>query len=518
MSSDSSTQIAETAVEPGAQTDVNAEKTPAGAPESADTERGASDVAEAPVDDRPRWRRAVGRVPIELVILLVLGAITRFADLYDPRAIAFDENFFRGFALHYQQGTYYFDLHPPLGKELLGLWAWIAGIDAAPAGPDPAVAIRILPAFAGTLLIGVVYGLVRQLSGSRRIATLGAGLLLLDSAVLVESRFTFMDSLLLLFGLGAVYVALLARERTGKAYWWLLAASALLGGCATSVKLTGLACFGLVGVLWLVDVVRERRNPKLVIGQAVMLAVIPATIFIGSFAIHVSMLTKSGGTADGYMSQKYQSTLEGNANYRPDAKMSVIDKIVELNKATSNAQKALDGATHPNASKWFTWPIAKRSVFVWVSPEENGKTRYIYTLGNPAVWWGILLGAAIVAVGWIARPKRFKAHRWPLAFLALAWAVNFFPFALITRPMFLYHYFFALIFSLMFVVIGLGALTGWSTEGEKPFRFGSRRSATGYWAILAVALLSFLYFAPLIYGTPLTPEGLQDRMWLSTWR
>ncbi len=120
--------------------------------------------------------------------------------------------------------------------------------------------------------------------------------------------------------------------------------------------------------------------------------------------------------------------------------------------------------------------------------------------------------------GWTVARQRFRPYRWSLGLLAFAWAVNYFPFALIERPMFIYHYFFALIFSLAFVVIGLGVLTGWIEEGPKPFTFGSRVSAIGFWSVLAVAALVFLYFGPITYGTPLTPDELDSRMWLSTWR
>ena len=134
------------------------------------------------------------------------------------------------------------------------------------------------------------------------------------------------------------------------------------------------------------------------------------------------------------------------------------------------------------------------------------------------MWWGTLLGGAVVLVGWALRRERFRPYRWSLGFLAFAWVADYLPFALIERPMFLYHYFFALLFSLAFVVIGLGVLTGWIKEGPRPFTFDSRVSAVGFWSVLGVAALAFLYFAPITYGTPLTPAELESRMWLSTWR
>lgn len=489
-------------------------------PDSTGVESNPERIDESPKSGtQPRWRYLLSRVPIELVVIAVLAAITRFAFLFDPKAIVFDEIFFREAALHYQYGTYYFDLHPPLAKLLLGAWGSLAGVDGTPLGKEAAVGLRVLPAFAGTVLIVVFYAFLRLLSKSRRVATLGAVLLLLDNAILAESRFTFMDSMLLLFGLGAVTVALYARQRTGRRYWYLLAAAALLAGCALSTKLTGLSSLGLIGLLWLVDVVRERRSWKPVLGQAALLALIPVMVYVGSFAVHFALLPKSG-SGDGYMPPRFQETLQGNASYKADAHLSFADKFTDINKAIHKSELALNDATHPNSSPWTSWPIAKRSVYLWVGPGDNGRSRFIYTIPNPVVWWGTLLGVLVVGIGWIARRARFRPHRWPLAFLGVAWAANWFPFAVIERPMFLYHYFFALMFSLAFVVVGLGALLGWSKDepATKPFTFPSRRSAIPFWGIIGAALLAFLYFGALTYGLALTEDGMQDRMWLSTWR
>jgi dolichyl-phosphate-mannose--protein O-mannosyl transferase len=84
--------------------------------------------------------------------------------------------------------------------------------------------------------------------------------------------------------------------------------------------------------------------------------------------------------------------------------------------------------------------------------------------------------------------------------------------------MFLYHYFFAFLFSIAAVSIGLGLLAGWMTDGEELWQFPSRRSAALYWGILAVAVAGFLFFAPISYGLPLSDGGLSARIWLDSWR
>ena len=73
-------------------------------------------------------------------------------------------------------------------------------------------------------------------------------------------------------------------------------------------------------------------------------------------------------------------------------------------------------------------------------------------------------------------------------------------------------------FCIAAVSIGLGLLAGWMTDGEKVWRFPSRRSAAFYWGILVVGLAGFLFFAPISYGLPLNDSGLSDRVWLDSWR
>ena len=148
-------------------------------------------------------------------------------------------------ALRYLDGSYYFDLHPPLGKLLLAGWAKLAGVTATAQSTDPVVVLRVLPALAGTALVAVFYQLLRELTASRKVATFGAALLLLDNAILVESRLILVDSMLLLFGIGALTCYLASQRHTGRAHWMLLISSAILAGMAVSEHPAAVAGWGV---------------------------------------------------------------------------------------------------------------------------------------------------------------------------------------------------------------------------------------------------------------------------------
>jgi dolichyl-phosphate-mannose-protein mannosyltransferase len=465
---------------------------------------------DVPLGVRAAWRRL--NVPPELVMLTFLVAVTRLAAITHPRAIVFDEVYFREAALRYLDGSYYFDLHPPLGKLLLAGWARLVGVTATAQSTDPVVVLRVLPALAGTALVAVFYQLLRELTASRNVATFGASLLLLDNAILVESRLILVDSMLLLFGIGALTCYLASQRRTGRAHGILLISSAILAGMAVSTKWTGLSALGVIGLVWLVQTLRQRVSWRLAVPQAAVLVAVPALLYVAVFAIHFQLYFHSG-PGDGFLSQRLQSTLVGNPNYNPSARMSFLDRFVEINKSMKSYEDSLNNSHHPYSSTWLSWPVLKRPVYYWTGPKE-----YIYLQGNPVIWWGLLVGAVVVAVGWLRRPELFEQHRGPMALLGVAWVANLLPFATIVRPMFLYHYFFAFIFCIAAVSIGLGLWAGWMTDGEVLWRFPSRRSAALYWGILGVALAGFLFFAPISYGLPLSDGGLSARIWLDSWR
>jgi dolichyl-phosphate-mannose-protein mannosyltransferase len=451
-------------------------------------------------------------VPVELAVLTFLAAVTRLSAITHPHAIVFDEVYFREFALHYLDGTYFFDIHPPLGKLLLAGWAKLFGVSATVHSTDPVVVLRLLPALAGTVLVAVFYQLLRELTASRKVATFGAALLLLDNAILVESRLILTDSMLLLFGVGALTCYLASRRCTGRAHWILLTASAALAGMAVSTKWNGLTALGLIGLVWLAQTLRQRVSWRRALPQAAILLLVPALLYVSVFAIHFQLLTHSG-PGDAFMSQQFQSTLVGNASYNPSASMSFPDRFIELNKAMNGAENSLNNSHHPYSSSWVSWPVLKRPVYYWTAGKE-----YIYLQGNPVIWWGLLVGVVAVAVGWLRRPELFARRRGALALLGVGWVVNYLPFATIQRPLFLYHYFFAFMFCIAAVSIGLGVLAGWMTDGENAWQFPSGRSVGLYWGILAVAVAAFLFFAPISYGLPLSDGGLAARIWLDSWR
>lgn len=457
----------------------------------------------------------------EVIFLIAAAALTRLWGIFQPQAIVFDETYFKTYAGTYLTGSYYFDPHPPLGKLILGGFAHLMGLSGpAVAGDDPSTILRLVPALAGILIIPVFYLLLRQLKASRKVATLGAALLLLDNALIVESRFILIDSMLILFGLCAIVGYLAARKRQGAARYGLLIASAFSAGCAVSTKWTGLAAVGLICLAWFVEAPAVRQAWRRLLTEGLILLLVPASVYVGVFAVHFAHLPLSG-QGDAFMSQRFQETLVGNALYQPEAKMSFSDKFIDLNRAMHESEKSLRTATHPYGSPWWTWPVMQRSIYFWQGDiGSDGRQSHIYLLGNPVIWWGAIIACIATVMAYFRQRQVFSKYRNVFLLLGTAYLANFLPFSQIDRVMFLYHYFYALIFSLAIAVLGLGIMAGWMNDDSdrKPWQFSSKWSAALYGGIICLALVAFFIFTPVTYGLPISHNQLQSLMWLPSWR
>jgi dolichyl-phosphate-mannose-protein mannosyltransferase len=428
---------------------------------------------ELPAPSVPQARAFRQSSWLETGALTICSAILHFWHLFTPRAVVFDEAYYLRFAGDYLTHRFMFDVHPPLGRLIFTATAAVLGIAPATLNqPLPVPAMRIVPALCGTLLVPLLFLIMRQLGASRPVATLAAVAVLLDNALLVMSRLALPDIFLIVFGLG------------------------------------GLSALGVVLAAWGLDVLRRRAfarsDVRRITGDAAALVVIPAAVYLTVFAIHFAVLTKSG-PGDTFMSARFQAQLPGSRAYNPAAPRETFwEKLRETHHAIRYGNGALQNVTHPSSSPWYTWPIMKHPIGLWeATPAPPGSRAMIILLGNPIVWWGSLAmlfaGAAL-----IARRRSVLHGGYAFGYFLLLGAVllDFVPFAAIKRVMYLYHYMFALVFLIALAAYSLGLFSGWLRMDG--WRFSSRRSLALYLGVIALMLIGFAYFLPFTYGWPLS--------------
>ena len=93
-------------------------------------------------------------------------------------------------------------------------------------------------------------------------------------------------------------------------------------------------------------------------------------------------------------------------------------------------------------------------------------------------------------------------------FFVLFWAVHYFPFFLMSRQLFLHHYLPALYFAVLLLCSVFDLLTSALRPRVRLYIAA---------ALLALALWSFAYFAPLAYAGPWTRQQCEKARWLKTW-
>ncbi|MBI2626981.1 MAG: phospholipid carrier-dependent glycosyltransferase [Parcubacteria group bacterium] len=455
-------------------------------------------------------------VKLYLFILIGLSLLTRFIFFSYPAETVFDEVHFGKFISAYFTGEYYFDIHPPLGKMMIAGVAKLVnfhpGFSFENIGqkfPDATYQwLRFLPKLFGAVLPVIIFLFALELGISPLFSFLAGLFLVLDNALIAQSRFILLDSFLLVFGFTSLlfYFKSLKKE---KILYLLL--SGVFAGLAVSIKWTGLTFLGLIFVDYFLNHFQEIK--KSLLRLAVFLIFIPLILYFSIFTVHFKLLPHSG-PGDAFHTPEFQKTLFGS-KYALDNNVKSLPlpkKFIGLNKEMFRANAGL-ASTHPYASKWYQWPFMTRPIYYWNGAENNNAR--IYFFGNPFIWWAATVGIIISFLELIKQFWFFLRRQQPISgmfsgpllILLFGYCLNLLPFIGISRVMFLYHYLSALIFSILILALLL--------EQNKNSKFLS----FPIWKVLLVgAVVFFLIFSPLSYGLPLLPTNYEHLVWFPSWR
>lgn len=418
-----------------------------------------------------------------IILLISISFIVRFAYLGYPSEVVFDEVHFGKFVSAYFTHEYYFDIHPPLGKLLIAgfakLGGYTPGFDFNHIGEmfdsKNLLILRFLPALFGALLPLIIYLILRQLKVSPKFALLGGLFIVFENAILVESKFILVDSMLLFFGFFSIYLYLLyANCKNYRKQLIYLGLSATFAAFALSIKWTGILFLGVIGLAFLYKYFKK-FSLKLAAIELAFLIFIPLIAYYLIFAVHLNLLQKSG-EGDAYMSNQFP-------------KMTQWAKFIELNRQMYFYNSTLK-ATHSYGSTWYEWPFGKRPIWYWAG-SKDGTFANIYLMGNIIEWAMVIIGIifSIFLIFLKKYRKKLPIFFW---FLLIGYFVNLFPYVAISRVTFLYHYLPSLIFGIMILCIILDKILF-------P-RISLRAGGAVYSGILAAIIAGFLIIAPVSYG------------------
>lgn len=411
-----------------------------------------------------------------LVALFGTALLLRLGGIFYPQQVVFDEVHFGKFANAYvATHQRFFDVHPPHAKLLIAFGAATLGYSGTqsfekigdPFTPnDRAIALRVVPALAGSLMVVAFVGWLFQLGFPIGAAALAGWAVAWDNAFVVQSRVAVLDSILL----AGIMVSLWASFdawRQSRSLRRDLAAAAVAGaaaGIAVGSKFIGCVAPGMAGCLYAVLVWRDRRG-WLFVGRAVVMILSFLCVYLGGWCLHFGLLTEPG-SGDAFFK------LSGD--FWPD--------LATYHRNMLRLNLGLDKG-HIFSSLPLSWPAMFRPIYYWVSDSAH----FLFFVGNPVVWFGALLGQVLWLVGvcryvgrW--RPTWESDFAWP----SLLYVASFGPFWSFKRVVFLYHY--------LTPLLGSIAIAARALESSKARRFVP-------W-IYALIVVGFAFASPYTYGIP----------------
>ncbi|XP_066923151.1 protein O-mannosyl-transferase 2-like isoform X1 [Clytia hemisphaerica] len=268
-------------------------------------------------------------------MIFSVALFTRFYTITLPKHVCWDETHFGKFANHYLNGTFFLDVHPPLGKMLLALAGWMTGYNGEFSFEKPGmeygehryVGMRAFCALLGCFCVPLAYLIVWELTHNLPACILAASLILFDHGCITISQYILLDPILMFFIMMSVYSLLKFyswRDCPFSFDWWgWMFVTGYFLACTFSVKWVGLFVILFAGMttvqdLW--DILGDLSNSLVDVGKhfiarAIGLILLPIFIYLFFFAVHFQALPKSG-PGDGFFSSSFQSTLEGNKLYK----------------------------------------------------------------------------------------------------------------------------------------------------------------------------------------------------------
>lgn len=263
-------------------------------------------------------------------VFTFLAFFTRFWKIGLSPIVTWDEAHFGKFGSHYLKREFYFDVHPPAGKLLVGLSGLLAGYNGSfefksgETYPEEInyTFMRQFNAFWGAICVPLAYYTAKELRFKLPAVWLVTLMVLCENSYTTISRFILLDSMLL-FGTVATTLcwAKFHNQRRNPfspewAMWLFLTGLSI--GFVCSVKWVGLFVTALVGLYTVEDLWNKFGDTKMpvkvlaahVAARVAGLIVLPFLVYLLSFAIHFGVLTNSG-PGDAQMPSLFQANLRG---------------------------------------------------------------------------------------------------------------------------------------------------------------------------------------------------------------
>lgn len=299
-----------------------------------------------------------------------MSLFIRLYQIGKSHTVTWDEAHFGKFGSYYLKREYYFDVHPPLGKMLVGLSGYIAGyngsfgFDSGTDYPDYVnyTTMRVFNGVFNALCVPLAYFTAKRFKLSLPSVWLVTIMLLLENSYITLGKLILLDSMLVFFTILSVFFlsAFHSQQRNPFSLkWWLyLFCTGLSLGCVCSVKMVGFFVTALVGIYTVADLWIKFGDVKMPIKTYIAhwvarifnLIIVPLLVFMLAFKVHFMLLTHSG-PGDSNMSSLFQANLIGNNIEGGPSELAYGSKLTIKNSGLNGGLLHSHVQTYPDGSE-----------------------------------------------------------------------------------------------------------------------------------------------------------------------
>jgi dolichyl-phosphate-mannose--protein O-mannosyl transferase len=418
------------------------------------------------------------RLALTCVFLYAAAQISFLINIDTPRGLDFDESHYVPAARQLLDGHPDPNReHPPLGKILIAGGIALFG--------DRPLGWRFMSTVFGALTLVGMYVWGVALFKDRSLALWAALVTLVNHLLYVQGRIGMLDTFMFAFlawAAAAVIAALDPRLEPQRARLYLAIAGWMLG-FAMATKWFGVvawvACLGLLASVRFIhrywpkliaqDAARDFTNVDLARGLVLYPLLAYAICFIPRIVSE-------------HQGPWYTAPAE----------------FLQMQARMYSGQLAVPGQ-HPYMSHWYQWPFLTRPIR-YAFDHDGARVRGVLLLGNPLVMWAGMVALVFCAIDVIRRRSRE-------ALLILFFYLAFFAsWVVIPRKLSLYYYYYPaamnLIFALAYVLRD---------------RSSGQRYRWARWMFLVSAAAVFVYFLPVLSGSPIANDAFTKWMWFRSW-
>ncbi len=411
------------------------------------------------------------RTLVIVLLVFTFAFLLRFLWLGNITQIYFDEAKYLFDAVKYQQGMLSFERYNAAVPQhpLLSLMFMQYGISAFGFNY---LGWRFFSVLFGAMSVAVFYLLVKKLF-TERAALIAALLLSVDFLHLALSRIAMIDIYLIFFLLSAFYF--LSRSLKHERSEGLLLAGTFFG---LALAIQWPSAFGILSGLIIYYALSQ--DPKKISKGLIRLLLYPAFLYI---AVLLLLNLSAGTNAFSWMR-------------------------FEINNFMYHSVILFQPAYNASA---LTWPLLLRSTPMFISQMGENLVRVVIAFGNPAVYW-----LMVPVFLFLINEYQNRKEKDPSVLFVL---IGFFGMYL---PWLIYE---ALV--KLYVIAGRGLFFYYFLPAV-PFYIAALASLLDRWldtrvgrivvpVYLAIVLAMFIYFSPIIYGFPVTPDYISHLKWLPGW-